>query len=81
MPRPRKFHVHLDTSDRPKIYHGLKALTRGTGRNRGTRSFDDQTDAEEWASWMIYERARREAAARDALRARLAAKGWPSLNL
>lgn len=55
MPRPRKFYVYLETGIAPRIYHGLAALNRGTGRNYARPRFTDRQRAEEYAAWWQYE--------------------------
>lgn len=76
MARPRKFYVHLDAHAPPSIHHGLAELHRQTGR-RHAMKFKDRLRAEEFAAWWEYEHRKNAAAAREALRARLTAKGSP----
>lgn len=55
MPRPRKFYLHFEHGSAPRIYHGLDALRRGTGRHYGGTRFSDRQRAEEYAAWWQYD--------------------------
>lgn len=76
MARPRKFYIYFDEGYARAIIEGSHEakLAKACVPHR------TRVEAEEYASWHNYQRAAREAAATDALHARLAAKGYTPLN-
>lgn len=76
MARPRKFYIYFVEGYARTIIEGSKAakLAKACVPHR------TRLAAEEYASWHNYQRAERETREKEALHARLAAKGYAPLD-